>query len=251
MKRWVWTLALAGVAVASTASAEWRFAVGLQGGVQSGGRLYRASANEVQNWRWEIPAGQIFVDRHSGTEILVESGALLDENSDFAGLLEFGLRITMLQDHGPWGGILSLQLQDADVNATVRRTTGAVDTVPWDQFFTTSVELAGTYSFLPAQTSTPFVLAGLAFVSLQSEGSSLDQSKPGLVLGAGWRTRALPGVFDLELRGTWIPLDLDDEEARLRQSIEQQSQTADPQFAFDDESALLSIGVSASWSLLF
>jgi hypothetical protein len=233
----------------TTAQAQWRFAVGLTGGVSTGDRIYRAQADDLVSWRWELPTGGSDV---RGTEVLVESAGLFEADSP-ADALQFGARFTVFSNESPWGGILSFGLSDLDVEATRRTTQDNVDEVPWDQFFTTQVHAVGTYSIQP-KTSTPYLLGGLGWLSMDSEGDALDQSSPALVLGGGYRIGGQGRwMLDVEIRGVWASLDLDDERARLEAAIEQQADAlaTDSQFRFDGEDTYRAIELTVSTSLAF
>ncbi|HKK73403.1 MAG TPA: hypothetical protein VKA86_19535 [Candidatus Krumholzibacteria bacterium] len=233
----------------TAAQAQWRFAVGLSGGVSTGDRIYRAQADDDVSWRWELPTGGSDV---RGTEVLVESAGVFEADNP-GDALQFGARFTVFSNESPWGGILSFGLSDLDVEATRRTTQDNVDEVPWDQFFTTQVHAVGTYSIQP-KTSTPYLLAGLAWVSLDSEGDALDQSSPALVLGGGYRIGGRGAwMFDVEIRGVWASLDLDDEQARLETGIEQQAETRDTAsgFEFVGEDTYRAIEFTVSTSLAF
>lgn len=244
---WILTLACA-AAVADTARAEWRFGVGLQGGAITSSRLYRASADDATTWRWSQPAG---AEDLRGSEVLVETNGLFD--GDFANVLQFGVRFTVLSPDSPWGGVFSVALSDLDVNAKVRSTRDNVDDVIWDQFFTAQIHAVGTYALAPTENRTPFLLGGLGWVQRSAEGSTLDQGSPALIAGAGLRLGGTEGsVFDLELRGVWSMLDFDEEEARLEASIAAQNQQDAPsEFRFDGEDAALAFEFNASWSYIF
>ena len=60
-------------------------------------------------------------------------------------------------------------------------------------------------------------------------------------------------MFDVEIRGVWASLDLDDEEARLETGIEQQAETRDTPsgFVFVGEDTYRAIEFTASTSLAF
>ena len=233
----------------TSAQAQWRFAVGLTGGVSTGDRIYRAQADDRSTWRWELPTGGTDL---RGTEVLVESAGVFEADSP-ADALQFGARFTVFSNQSPWGGILSFGLSDLDVEATRRTTQDNVDEVPWDQFFTTQVHAVGTYSIEPT-TSTPYLLAGFGWLSMDSEGDALDQSSPALVLGGGYRIGGQgTWVLDVEVRGVWASLDLDDERARLEADIEQQAAALDTasQFRFDGEDTYRAIELTVSTSLAF
>ena len=250
LSTWILVLTCLAATVES-ARAEWRYGLGLQGGAITSSRLYRAAADDRITWRWEQPGG---AEDLRGSEVLVETNGLFD--GDLANVLQFGVRFTMLSEESPWGGLLTIALSDLDVNAKVRSTRDNVDDVIWDQFFTTQVHAVGTYAFAPGER-TPYLLGGLGWVQRSSEGPSLDQGGPAVVLGAGLRFGGGRGwLFDLELRGAWSTLDLDEEDARLEGLIEAQNQVVQPpdtpsDYRFEGEDAALAVEINASWSYVF
>lgn len=236
--------------VTGVAQAEWRFGAGFMGGSIASSRLYRASAFDRADWNWEQPAGDA---RIQGSEVLVETSGLFD--ADFASSLQLGLRVSMVSEESRWGGVFTLAFADLDVVAKRRTTRDNVDEVIWDQFFTTQIHAVGTYS-LALDEKTPYLLGGIGWVQRGSEGESLDQGSPAVVVGAGMRFwNGGRSLIDLELRGVWSPLDLDDEDARLSTDIEAQNERDRPglpsEYDFDGESAALAIEINASWSYVF
>lgn len=207
--------------------AQWRGGIGVGGGYAAGGKLYRASST-ANAPVWPLPGGGGTV---AGTEIRAEVD----------GFASFGARAT-LEHEGGFGAILSVSISDLDVSVIRRTVAENVEKVPWDQYFTTNVNLVGTWSLIAGAGSTPYLLAGLGFATLGSEGAELDQSSLGAVLGAGYRLRVGKlWQLDFELRDTIVGLDLDDEEERL-------SEVAD---RFEAESRMHLVDVSAALSLVF
>lgn len=222
----LWSIVLV-VAMAEPCMAQWRWGVGIGGGYTGGGKLYRASSTDSAPV-WPLPSGEGNV---SGTEIRAEVD----------GFASFGVRAS-LEHEGGFGAILSVSIADLDVSVIRRTVAENVEKVPWDQFLTTNVNLVGTWSLIAGAGSTPYVLAGVGYTTLGSEGVELDQSGVGAVLGAGYRLRiGKLWQLDFELRDTVMSLDLDDEEARL-------SDVAD---FFEAESRMHLVDVTATMSLMF
>ena len=212
------------------ARAEWRWGIGLTGGYETSSKLYRVrSDQEVPPPVWTQPGGNGTV---TGEEIRAE----------VQGFASFGGRITA--EHGSgWGGILSVTLSDLDVDAIRRTVSQNVDTVPWDQFFVINVQAVGTWSWL-REGDTPYLLAGVGMSSLNSEGPELDQTAFGPVIGAGYRFHiGRMFQFDLEIRDAIVAVDLDDEEARLREDVDVSS--------FEGEDRIHLFEVSGTISLMF
>ena len=209
----------------SRASGEW--SVALFSGMEAGGVLYKATS-DAGNVNWSSPGGQV---EASGNEVRAE----LEE----FGVL--GLRVSRKWNEH-WGVSASLSLSDIDVRALVRTEADNLDRYDWDQFFVTQAHVVATWDLLP-QGNTLYLLGGLGWASVQSEGTSLDKSAPALVYGAGFRLRSLGRAlqFDLEVRDAVASFDFDDEEARLD----------DLATGFDGKDRVHLVDVTVAWVLSF
>lgn len=220
-------LLIAFASVAEPAMAQWRWGVGLSGGYETGGKIYRARSSDLAPV-WPLPGGTGTV---AGTEVRAE----------IDGFASFGVRATTQHERG-YGAILSVSIADLDVSVIRRTVAENVEKVPWDQFLTVSAQLVGTWSLIPAGGNTPYLLAGFGLTTMGSEGAELDQSSLTFVLGAGFRMPVSERLqIDLEFRDTFVGLDLDDEAARL-------DDVAD---SFEAEDRVQLLEVSASASLMF
>jgi opacity protein-like surface antigen len=214
------------VAMAEPALAQWRWGIGLNGGYETGGKLYRVKSDQAAP-RWPRPDGSGTVD---GTELRAE----------IDGFASFGVRATLEHPRG-LGAILSASISDLDVSVIRRTLAENVDKVPWDQWFTIQVQAVGTWTLL-REGNSPYLLAGLGLTSFDSEGDALDQSALGLVVGAGYRVRLnRMWMLDLEFRDTFVALDLDEEAARL----------SDISSSFEEEGRAQVVELSATLSLMF
>jgi hypothetical protein len=113
------------VAMAEPALAQWRWGIGLNGGYETGGKLYRVKSDQAAP-RWPRPDGSGTVD---GTELRAE----------IDGFASFGVRATLEHPRG-LGAILSASISDLDVSVIRRTLAENVDKVPWDQWFTIQVQ---------------------------------------------------------------------------------------------------------------
>ena len=225
----LWSVVLVAMVagLAQPSMAQWRTGIGATGGYAAGGKLYRASSAELAPV-WPLPNGSGGV---AGTEIRAEVD----------GYATFGVRAS-LEHVGGFGAMLGFTISDLDVSVIRRTAAENVEKVPWDQFFITNINLVGTWSLLAGGPSTPYLLAGLSYTTLGSEGAELDQSSVGVVLGGGYRLRVgRMWQFDFELRDTLVGLDLDEEEARL----------SDVGDGFEGESRMHLVEVTATVSLMF
>lgn len=213
-------------AMAEPALAQWRWGIGLNGGYETGGNLYRVKSDQAAP-RWPRPDGGGTVD---GTELRAE----------IDGFASFGVRATLEHPRG-LGAIVSASISDLDVNVIRRTLAENVDKVPWDQWFTIQVQAVATWTLL-REGNSPYLLAGFGLTSFDSEGEALDQSALGLVVGAGYRVRLnRMWMLDLEFRDTFVSLDLDDEAARL----------SDISSSFEEEGRVQIVELSATLSLMF
>lgn len=177
------------------------FTLDLYGGIAQAGRVYSAYS-ESGSRVWQSPNGSL---DYQGEEI----------RTDIQPQLYLGLGAEI-----PRGDRLRLGARlafaDLDMVAQVRRSSGAVDELPWDQLFLFTADASASYDLVPGDGDTPYVVGGVGVISVGSEGTELDQARPTLTAGAGYRFDRWAGyVLRVEARASWFPWQLDDEEARL------------------------------------
>jgi len=230
MRRGSWVIGLGALLAATPApAAQWEISV--YGGLAAGGELFRAKTVDEVTQAWPAPDGRSI----EGTEIQTE----LDE------IFSAGVRVRRQLTPA-----VSLQLglggADMDVGGTRRTVARSVDEIVWDQVFVLVADLTAHYDLVPGEGSTPYVLAGLGFVSADFEdrpagAPNLDQSGLGVSLGLGYRWRALDGFhFDLEVRDTIQSLDTDPEAERL-------AAASTPEIEVDGEDRLHFWQISVAW----
>ena len=199
MKRLSSSLVLVLVLLSST-QAFAKFGLGVSVGGYTGDRLYSATSNTPRIWL--NPTGEV---SGFGDELLVdlESWAQIGL-SGWTDLTErFGLR-------------LDLAFTDVDVDGKVRASSGAVENVPWDQWFIIDFIAQATWRLGRSTDTYPYLSLGPSFSIASSEGSTLDQAMPGMAYGAGWRISAEQGAYlDIAVRGQLQWTDFGDEESRL------------------------------------
>lgn len=210
-------------------AADWEISV--YGGLAAGGELFRAKTVGEVTQSWPAPDGRGI----EGTEIQTE----LDE------IFSAGLRI---RRH--FTPSISLQLgiggADMDVGGTRRTVARSVDEIVWDQVFLFAADLTAHYDLIAGGGNTPYVLAGLAYVSSDFQeraagAPKLDQSGLGLSAGFGYRVRSLEVFhFDVEVRDTIQFLDLDPEAERL-------AAASTPEIEFDGQDRLHFWQISVGW----
>jgi hypothetical protein len=229
MRHWGTTVALATVCtlvLATPSKAE--FGIGLTVGGYNGDRLYSTESAVARNWI--NPTGDV---SSLGTELLVdaESWAL------------FGLE-AFIPFRGHLGVRVDAAISEVDIDGKVRDSSGATQTLQWDQFLVMDFVAQATWRFGKDPASYPYVAAGPVLSVTSSEGSTLDQTLPGIAWGAGWRLSALEGYyFDFGVRvGTFWP-SYDDEEARLRES--------GSSFEFDGKSPMHTLAASITVGYVF
>lgn len=198
MRRAALLLIALAILVPSTAPAG--FGMGVSVGGYTGDRLFSASSDAVRSWR--SPTGAV---SGTGSELLV------DQESWF----QFGLNgWTTLDDR--WGLRFDVAFTDVDVEGKVRASTGAIETVPWDQWFILDVLAQATWRLGRSLDNYPYLAAGPGLSVVSSEGDTFGQVMPNFNYGAGWRISALVGTYlDLSVRGQLQWPGLDDEEERL------------------------------------
>jgi hypothetical protein len=184
--------------VPSSAAAE--FGLGLSFGGYTGDRLY--SAASVAPRIWESPTGDV---SGAGNELLVDL-----ETWAQIGLTGF----TSLKDR--WGLRFDLAFTDVDVDGKVRDSTGATETVAWEQLLIIDLVAQATWRLGRDENTCPWIGLGPSLTVASGEGNTLDQTMPGVAWAAGWRVSALEGGwFEVGLRGILQWPSWDDEEARL------------------------------------
>lgn len=178
-----------------------RFTLDLYGGVAMAGRVYTAYSDGGSR-NWESPNGQLgYLGEEVRTDVDPQLYLGLATEIPRGDRLRFGAR---------------LAFADLDLVAQVRRGSGAVDELPWDQLFLFTADASASYDLVPGDGDTPYILGGVGIISVGSEGSTLDQAQPTLTAGAGYRIDRYDGyVLRLEARASWFPWDLDAEEERL------------------------------------
>ncbi len=192
------------------------------GGAFAAGHLFTAVSDVDRNWI--TPDGRNF----RGTEIRAE----VEET------FVSGLRIQKaLGDQ--WGLTATFWGADADVSVITRTVEANVDKRDWDQVFILDGELTAFYDLMPSGR-TAFVFGGLGMSIWSGEGNSgLDQTRPAVVLGAGYRIRGIGFDIDLEARDSIIFSVFDDERDRLGVT----------DFSSNDPTHLW--GFTASWTYAF
>jgi hypothetical protein len=168
-------------------------------GIAAGGKVFEASTGD-EEFSWITPDG----DRFSAENVRVE----LDEN------ILLGLRLGKgFTDRFSWEVSLAWTSMNMTAESlTFRRN---FDTRNYDEMSATMVEANLVWDWVD-QPTTPYFLAGLGWSSLgfmerRLGDSDLDQSTLSWVLGAGFRWK----VLRLEVRDHLLPVDLEEEEARL------------------------------------
>jgi hypothetical protein len=199
MKRLASSLVLVLVLLSSTQALA-KFGLGVSVGGYTGDRLYSAASNTPRIWL--NPTGEV---SGFGDELLVdlESWAQIGLSgwTDFTE--RFGLRV-------------DLAFTDVDVDGKVRASSGAVENVQWDQWFIIDFIAQATWRLGRSTDSYPYLSLGPSLSIASSEGSTLDQTMPGMAYGAGWRISAEEGAYlDIAVRGQLQWTDFSDEEARL------------------------------------
>lgn len=184
--------------VTSPAAAE--LGMGIFVGGYTGDRLYSASSEAPRSWH--NPTGDV-----TGTG----DALLVDQES----WLQLGLNgWTSLNDR--WGLRFDIAYTDVDLDGKVHASSGATETVQWDQWFILDVLAQATWRIGRSRDTYPYLAAGPGLSVVSSEGDTLGQVMPNFNYGAGWRISALTGAYlDLSVRGQLQWPDLDDEEARL------------------------------------
>jgi hypothetical protein len=172
--------------------------VAVYAGGFAAGRLFTAVSAVDRNW--VTPDGRSF----RGTEIRAE----VEET------LVAGLRIQKAV--GPkWGLTLNFSAADADVSVIARTVQANVDKRDWDQAFIVNTELTAFYDLIESG-NTAYVFGGAGFSLWSGEGASgLDQSSPALVVGLGYRIRAIGFDIDFEARDSVVLSNFDDVRDRL------------------------------------
>lgn len=221
-------LAIAAAIGIDVARADVSVGVGGEAGWFAGGRLWKAEAG--QSREWIVPDGSI---SYFGEEATVEMESFAIG----------GLSVVARSDTG-WGVIGRIVFSDIGVKALIRDGRDAVETFEWDQYFVVNAQVVGTWSFAPGAPNTPYVLGGLGFSNLSSEGGAANQSGANFVFGGGWRFGSRGTILDIEVRDTIMPLDFDDEEARLRERVL-------PEDGFEAESLVHMIEASARVTFSF
>jgi hypothetical protein len=174
--------------------------MGISIGGYTGDRLYTAGSAQPQ--RWYNATGEEFL---FGDELLV----------DLESWAQFGLNgWTTLTDR--LGLRFDIAFTDVDVDGKVRDSSGASDTLAWDQWFILDLLAQATWRLGRSTDNYPYLALGPGLSVISSEGDTLGQVAPGIVYGAGWRISADRGSFlELFARGQLQWPDFGDEEARL------------------------------------
>ena len=199
MKRLTASLTLV-LVLLSPALASADFGLGVSVGAYTGDRLYTATSNTPRIWM--NPTGETF---GAGEELLVdlESWAQFGLSGWTNFTRRFGLRV-------------DLAFTAVDVDGKVRDSSGAVEIVPWDQWFIMDFVAQATWRLGSSTDSYPYLTLGPSLSIASSEGNTLDQTMPGMAYGAGWRISAEKGAYlDIAVRGQLQWTDFSDEETRL------------------------------------
>lgn len=199
MKRLAASLAVT-LVLLSPALAQAEFGMGLSIGGYTGDRLYSATSDTPRIWL--NPTGD---SSGAGEELLVDLESWLQIG--LSGWTHFTERL---------GVRLDLAFTDVDVDGKVRDSTGAVETVQWEQLFIFDFIAQATWRLGSSTDSYPYLALGPSLSIASSEGTTLDQTMPGIAYGAGWRISAAKGSYlDLAVRGQLQWTDFSDEEKRL------------------------------------
>lgn len=203
--RWMLPSILAVVWMTSTASAadpKWTLTFGV--GLTASGELFTARSEDNEPG-WTTPAGNPI----PGVQLTTQ----LDET--------IGGWVRLRRVVAPKVSVaVGVGATDMDVTASVKRETNTVDAgIPYDQMFALMTDLVAMYDFVPVG-NTLYVLGGAGYNSLGFEtrigGDSLDQGVFALVLGAGFRLRAMEGLqIEIDVRDSISWPDLGAEERRL------------------------------------
>lgn len=199
MPRSLATLALC-VALLVPVAASAEFGMGISFGGYTGDRLYSAESSVPRIWR--SPVGQA---SGTGDELLV----------DLESWAQFGL--TGFAPLSPRLGLrFDLAFTDVDVDGKVRDQTGASETVSWDQLFILDFIAQATWRLGRSDDSYPYLALGPSLSVASAEGSTLDQTMPGIAYGAGWRISAAKASYlEIYVRGQVQWPNFDDEKSRL------------------------------------
>jgi hypothetical protein len=176
----------------------WFFAAGA--GVLASGDLFRVRNATDAVTSWQAPGGTVFESR--------DFVVTLDEDLDLA--VAAGRRLA-----GRTWLRLTLSTSRLGMTALSRVGQGA-EVHRWDRLNVVLLGLDVEHR-LVAAPHHPFLLAGGALLAVRGAADgSVDQTRPGARLGAGYHLRLNPvWAMRAEVRGSFVSLDLDDYEPQV------------------------------------